>query len=201
MARKYLEDAERYPNELAALRVAVRRLGEALDAGSLDWAQRVMAEERNLESAALAQLPWAPEEGKVYGIKDATGVRLRAVVLDSGLWVKRLAKGGELPLSAGSGAFSYVIRRSSTSPAREHHAPSRVGQTLGRLVLMTSGGRVMDHGEEIRALASFQLPEIPASVGGAESALRSVEAAGRTAGLVLGVRPTAQLVDLESPGE
>jgi len=193
MARKTLKEAEHYPGELEALRDVMQSVDEAAQAGAVDAVLRVLQEHHEAEDAAVSALTWVPTVGEVYALHDGSGVeRYRARVIAEGLWLKKMSN--PYPGAVRSfGGHQVTIRRTDREDEGSHPAPIGV-KHIGRLVLMTSGGAVMGHDREIKALETLELPEIPTDTRAADLALMSIQEAGKTAGLILNVRETKDLV-------
>ncbi|AEM88867.1 hypothetical protein [Streptomyces violaceusniger] len=188
---------ETYPGELAALRGLLGQVRTIARHGTIEALRDTVDEHDETERAALEALPWAPEVGALYLLPGVNGAPDRvARVISERLWRKRLT-----PVGGGTD----VVRTFSRSSLRfEDEDTDRRGRRAGysragRLVLLTTGGQVMGHPAEIKALRTFELPEIPTSDNAATRALVSIRDAAKTAGLLMDVVQASDLKQM--PGE
>lgn len=185
---------ETYPGELKALRGLLGQVRTIAHHGTIEALRDAVGEHDESERAELDALPWAPQVGALYLVPGLNGAPDRvARVIAEGLWRKSLRHTGD-------GTQRRTYSRSSLRHEGEDTRGREVGVSrAGRLVLVTSGGQAMDHVSEIKALRTFELPEIPKSYGSVLRTLLSVEEAAKTAGLLLDVRQANYLKEM--PGE
>ena len=184
---------ETYPGELKALRGLLGQVRTISGNGTIEGLRDAVREHDETERAGLDGLPWTPQVGALYLVPGLNGAPERvARVIAEGLWRKKL--------TTNNGETWRSYSRSSLRHEEDDTRGREVGMSRsGRLVMMTTGGQVMGHAAEIRALRTFTLPVIPKSPGAVLRTLLSVQEAGRTAGLLMDVRQANYLKEM--PGE
>ncbi|MFD8339996.1 hypothetical protein ACFV42_46525 [Streptomyces solisilvae] len=179
---------ETYPGELEALRGLLGEVRTIAGHGTVEDLHAAVQQHDEEERAALEVLPWVPQLGALYLVPGTDGEPDRVVrVIAEGLWRRKMdvVWGGEI---------RHTYTRSTLRYESEDNRARKVGVSrAGRLVLATTGGRVMGHAAEIKALRTFELPQIPPSAAAVARALGSVQEAAKTAGLLMNVKGAEHL--------